>query len=141
MEKIINYDNLRNFCYSNDKLLTESVKGIVLDFKGLGFSNMFNSDSDDAINYAKKGIIYVIPYYNPWAWMNIQTVNFVDEIIGVLINQYNLTESNVKIVSSGESMGGLSALVYCAYPTLIRWWKENLELCASITRRSRSFWR
>lgn len=114
MEKIITYDTLRNYAYSNDKLIETPIKGIVLNFYGLGTAIIHNDDPGDAIDFAKQGIIYVIPYSNPWAWMNKQTVAFVDEIIAVLCEKYKLS-SSVKIVSSGGSMGGLSALVYCRY--------------------------
>jgi dipeptidyl aminopeptidase/acylaminoacyl peptidase len=73
-----------------------------------------NVDPGDALEYAEGGIIYVIPYYNPWSWMNRQAVAYTDEIVSVLCEKYGLSD-NVKIVSTGGSMGGLSALVYCAY--------------------------
>ena len=124
MEKIINYENLRNFAYSNDKLVKGDIKGIVLEFCGLGNMTMHNVDPGDAIEYAEKGIIYVVPYYNPWCWMNQQTVAYVDEIIAVICEKYHLDET-VKIVSTGRSMGGLCALVYCAY--------AKITPCASVT--------
>lgn len=117
MEKIITYEALRSFAYSNDRLIKGEIKGIVLSFYGLGGTAMFNTDPGDAFEYAEKGIIYVMPYYNPWSWMNRQAVAYTDEIISVLCEKYGLDHS-VKIVSTGNSMGGLSALVYCAYAAI-----------------------
>lgn len=114
MEKIITYENLRKFAYSSDRLVDGEVKGIVIRFEGLGALNMLSYNPGIAIDLAKKGIIYVIPYYNPWCWMNESAVKLTDEIIEVLCRKYDLGE-NAKIVSSGLSMGGLSALVYTAY--------------------------
>lgn len=114
MKKIITYETLRNFAYSNDQLIKCKIKGIVLNFYGLGGMTIHSTDPGDALEYAEKGIIYVIPYYNPWSWMNKQAVAYTDEIISVLCEKYGL-DSSVKIVSTGGSMGGLSALVYCAY--------------------------
>lgn len=114
MEKIITYETLRNFAYSNDHLIKGKIKGIVLKFYGLGITKMHDTDPGDALDFAEKGIIYVIPYYNPWSWMNKQAVAYTDEIISVLCKKYNLG-STVKVVSTGDSMGGLSALVYCVY--------------------------
>ena len=114
MEKIITYENLRSFAYSSDKLIEGEIKGIVLSFYGLGGMTIYSKDTGTAIDLAKKGIIYVHPYYNPWSWMNDSAVKLTDEIIEVLCDKYKLGE-NVKIVSSGGSMGGLSALVYTAY--------------------------
>lgn len=114
MQKIINYENLESFTYSNDKQIKGEIKGIVLRFTGLGTALMFDH-SGEMLELAERGIICVSPYYNPWCWMNKQTVNFVDEIVDVLCEKYNLNANSVKIVATGGSMGGLSALVYCVY--------------------------
>lgn len=115
MEKIINYENLRRFAYSNDKSIKGEIKGIAVEFFGLGGMNMYNgADNLEGDYYAKKGILYVVPYNNPWAWMNKQAVSYTDEILDVLFERYNLPEST-PIVSTGGSMGGQSALVYMAY--------------------------
>ncbi len=113
MEKIINYDNLRKFAYVSDKLVIGKIKAIMLDFMGLGGMAMHDSDFGDAKDLAKHGIVVVKPYYNPWCWMNKQAVDYTDEIVDVVINKYDLKD--VKIISTGLSMGGLCALVYCAY--------------------------
>ena len=114
MQKIITYETLRNFAYSNDHCIEGEIRGILLSFRGLGYANMATRDEGDALEYAAKGILYIIPYYNPWAWMNRQTVDYVDEIIDVLCQHYSLPQ-NLKIVSTGGSMGGLCALTYTAY--------------------------
>ncbi len=114
MEKIITYENLRKFAYSNDQLIKRNIKGIVLYFSGLGNMTIHDTDPSEALEYAEKGIIFVVPYYNPWSWMNKQAVAYTDEIISVLCEKYGLS-SSVKIVSTGDSMGGLSSLVYCVY--------------------------
>ena len=114
MEKIITYENLRKFTYVNDTICKRPIKGIVISFFGLGGATMYGSDFADGEFYAEKGILYVVPYNNPWAWMNKQAVSFTDEIIDVLIGKYNLDEK-IPIVSTGGSMGGQSALVYTVY--------------------------
>ena len=114
MEKIITYENLRHFAYSNDHLIKDEIKGIVVGFMGLGGLTMHAGDPGDCIDYAKRGILYVLPYFNPWCWMNRQAVAYTDEILDVIFEKYSLGEE-VKIASTGGSMGGLCALVYCAY--------------------------
>ncbi len=114
MEKIITYENLRSFAYSNDKLIKGKIRGIVLDFYGLGGMHMHSGDFASAKEYARDGILLVIPYTNPWCWMNSSAVAYTDEILDVLFEKYSLP-SDTKIVSSGGSMGGLSALVYTYY--------------------------
>ena len=111
MEKIINYENLRNFAYVNDKIVKMPIKGIVLDFFGLGGQNMYWDDGKYAKFFADYGILWVQPYNNPWAWMNKQAVSYTDEILDVLFEKYGLAQ-NTPVVSSGGSMGGFSALIY-----------------------------
>lgn len=114
MEKIINYENLRNFTYVNDTICKMPIKGIVISFFGLGGMTMYDDDDfTDGELYAEKGILYIVPYNNPWAWMNKQAVKYTDEIIDILIKKFDLDE-NIPIVSTGPSMGGQSALVYTA---------------------------
>lgn len=114
MNKIMTYDNLRNFTYVNDKICTKPIKGIVLSFFGLGGMTMYPNETVEGEFYAEQGILYVVPYNNPWAWMNKQSVAYTDEILDVLFSHYNLDE-NTPIISTGGSMGGLAALVYMVY--------------------------
>ena len=88
MNNIINYENLHQFAYSSDKLISGDIKGIVLYFGGLGSQGMYGEPSYEAERLAKLGIVYVIPYYNPWAWMNKCTIEFVDKIIDIIIEKY-----------------------------------------------------
>lgn len=114
MEKIITYENLRNFAYTNDKIIDGEIKGVVLDFFGLGCQAMYWDETDFGKYLAEKNILFVVPYNNPWAWMNKQAVACTDEILDVLFEKYNLPEST-RVVSSGGSMGGQSALAYTKY--------------------------
>lgn len=75
---------------------------------------MFFEETEDGKRFAEEGILYVVPYQNPWAWQNKQNVSYTDEIIDVLFEEYALPD-DLPIVSTGGSMGGLSALVYMVY--------------------------
>lgn len=114
MEKIITIENMRSFAYCNNQICKKPIIGIVLSFFGLGGAAMYNEETEEGYKFAEKGILYLVPYQNPWAWMNRQTVDYTDELIDVLFKEYDLPES-LPIVSTGGSMGGLSALVYTAY--------------------------
>ena len=74
----------------------------------------FSSDTEKGIDFAENNILYIFPYNNPWCWMNKQAIQMTDEIIDVLFEMYDLPE-NTPIVSTGGSMGGMSAIVYCKY--------------------------
>lgn len=114
MEKIFTLENLHHFAYCNGHICTKPIRGLVIAFFGLGAQDMYSEDTKEGLMYGEKGILYLLPYQNPWAWMNRQTVDFTDELIDVLFKAYDLPE-NLPIVSTGGSMGGLSALVYTAY--------------------------
>ena len=113
MKKIMTHDTLRLFTYSNDTLIQGEIKGIILNFMGLGGATMFE-EQPRGNALAEKGIVYLIPYLNPWNWMNEQAVSFTDELIDVLFEHYNLPAST-PVVSTGGSMGGLCSLVYTKY--------------------------
>lgn len=113
-EKIITMENLRYFAYCNHAICAEPIKGVVLSFFGLGGSDMYDGETDEGRFWAEKGILYLVPYQNPWAWMNRQTAALVDELLDVLFEAYGLPE-NFPVISTGGSMGGLSALVYTTY--------------------------
>lgn len=114
MKNVITYNNLYYFAYSNDKLCRQPIRGLVLDFFGLGTQVMYGEPTEKGREYAEKGIILLIPYNNPWAWMNQQAVKYTDDLTDILFQHYELPET-LPIVSSGGSMGGLSALVYAVY--------------------------
>ncbi len=75
---------------------------------------MYDEDTELGKLYAEKGILLVVPYNNPWAWMNRQAVAYTDELIDVLMEHYHLPET-LPIVSTGGSMGGQSALAYMVW--------------------------
>ncbi len=114
MEKLITYPTLRNFAYSNDKICKKPVRGIALSFFGLGGQTMFDDDPELGVFLAERGIVLLIPYTNPWSWMNRQAVDYADELVDVIMTEYALPEST-PVIACGGSMGGQSALVYTAY--------------------------
>lgn len=114
MEKIITIENLRSFAYCNDSICKRPIKGLAVSFFGLGGTTMYAEDPETGILLAEHGILYVVPYQNPWAWQNRQNIAFTEEILDVLFEAYALPE-DLPIVSTGGSMGGLSALVYMVY--------------------------
>ena len=97
MEKLINCNNIRNFAYVNENICKKPIKGIVVSFYGLGGQDMYAEDTEAGEFWAEKGVLFVVPYGNPWAWMNAQQVSFTDEIIDVLIKKNMPTASSCGI--------------------------------------------
>lgn len=114
MEKLITFDNLRQFCYCNDRICKRPIRGLVLFFPGMNTAKMYDGENENGERFAERGILYVIPYQNPWAWQTEQNMAFAEEILDVLFRTYDLPD-NLPIVSAGQSMGGLGALAYMVY--------------------------
>ena len=114
MEKIITFNTLRNYAYCNERICKRPIRGIVISFFGLRASQMYDEDTDDGLFFADKGILFVIPYTNPWSWMNRQELAYSEEILDVLIQGLHLPE-DIPVTATGMSMGGTAALVYSFY--------------------------
>lgn len=114
MKNVINFENIHNFAYVSDRVCNKPIKGIIIEFSGLGDTRTFNEERSDAIDHGKHGLLFVVPYLNPWSWMNKQSIACTDEIIDIIFEHLNLPE-NTPIVAIGGSMGGQSALVYSRY--------------------------
>lgn len=114
MEKIINSNNVQMFAHTNEELIKGKINGIMLSFHGLNNTTMINEHAEPEMFCADNGILYVFPYYDPWGWMNVADVKYVDDIIDAIIEKFGLP-NEIKIASTGGSMGGLSALVYTKY--------------------------
>lgn len=113
MEKIITAENIRSFAYINDKACKRPIRGIAVEFFGLGGQQMFSEDTERGIQLGEKGILYFIPYLNPWAWMNGFAVKETDAILEAIEEKFQI--KGLPLISTGGSMGGLSSLIYTRY--------------------------
>lgn len=114
MEKIITNENLHYFAYTNEKIIKGSIKGIVIDFFGLGGMAMYHQDTETGKFFAENNVLFINPYTNPWGWMNKDEVRLSDEIIDTLMAKYSLNDKT-PLVAIGGSMGGLACIVYTKY--------------------------
>lgn len=112
MKPVINKDNIKSFAYVNTNELTDQPLAIVVEFRGLGSTMMYDT-TERGVKFSDCNILYVIPYLNPWNWMNMESIIEIDEIIDVLKEMYN--DPDLKVISTGMSMGGLCSLVYPFY--------------------------
>lgn len=113
MKKVINAENVRMFAYVNDGICRRPIKGIAVDFMGLGGQSRFDEDTSVGKRMAEQGMLYVVPYLNPWAWMNPQAVRTTDEIVDAVLERCGVED--IPLVSAGGSMGGQQALIYARY--------------------------
>lgn len=115
MNKIITWDNLDSFSYTNRAMIEGTPKAVLVSFMGLGGAvTHFGAQTTEGIMWAEKNVLFVLPYNNPWNWMNRQAIAYTDEIVDVIFEHYGFDEST-PVISSGGSMGGQAALVYTRY--------------------------
>lgn len=111
MENVVKFENIRSFAYVNDGVCARPIRGIVLNFLGLGSTAMYSEETAEGEFYGARGLLYIVPYLDPWAWMNRAAVRLTDEIVAAVTEEFG----ELSVLSSGGSMGGLSAIVYTAY--------------------------
>ena len=118
MKEYINAETIRYYAKTNERFLRR-VKGVCLEFPGLGGGSCLGGtddlgdyDTDFAVRAANAGVLLAYVYTGPWSWMNIGAVLIADAVVDAILEKYRL--SDVPVVVSGGSMGGLGALIYAA---------------------------
>ena len=106
--------NIDSFAWTSASYIKSEIKAVCLSFHGLGNTQLKNRAEVSELELASHGILTVFPYYGPWSWMNDEAIAFVDDIVEIVYDKYGLRES-VPLLSTGGSMGGLSALIYTCY--------------------------
>lgn len=110
----MNMERIKQFAWIGDEYLCGEIKAVVLAFHGLGYSGMKNGPDTVELEWARAGCLVVFPYYGPWSWMNREARAFVDELVEAIYENYSLGRE-IPLISTGGSMGGLSALLYSRY--------------------------
>jgi len=116
--QFINEQTLSFYANTNEEVLTLPVKGIVVEFPGLGGSSCLGGNIDmGAYNiywterFGEKGIIVTYMFPGPWSWGNKGAVRMADAVISALIKKYNLPD-DIPVAVCGGSMGGLGSLMF-----------------------------
>ena len=111
MEKLMTVENLRNFAYLNENALKLPLRGMILSFAGCGGMEWFTEDTARGKFFGERGILYVLPYNNPWNWMNKQAVEYTNEVLDVVHKKYSAL-ARLPMAITGLSMGGCDAMIY-----------------------------
>lgn len=103
---------ISDVAWTGEAYLGGPIKAIVYRFAGLnGTREMKTAPEHGELEWAQAGGLVVYPYYNPWAWMNGDTVAFLDELAEALRERHHLAQ-DTPIIATGGSMGGHAALTY-----------------------------
>ncbi len=115
----ITADTVNRFCNTNEALLKNAPKALVLEFPGLGGNSCLGGVMNYSVynnvytrRFAEKDILVAYLFTGPWSWGNKSAIKIADGVVDALLEKHSM--SNVPIVVSGGSMGGQSALIYCA---------------------------
>lgn len=120
-KNFINRDTYQSFANTNEKLIAQPVKGIVVEFPGLGGSSclggsidMRSYDYEPATEYAENGILIAYMFPGPWSWGNKGAIRMADAVVDAIFEQYNL-KADTPVAVCGGSMGGLGAMMYAIH--------------------------
>lgn len=115
----ITKDNAGLFCNTNGALLKNAPEALVLEFPGLGGGSCLGGVMDFSVydngytkRFAEKDILIAYLFTGPWSWGSRAAVNIADSVVDALLEKYGVRD--VPVVVCGGSMGGQSALIYCA---------------------------
>ena len=111
MDKAFLKAHFERFCYTNGELLHGDIHGVALCFTGLGHIANPSEDMAEAPAAAERNILYITPCYNPWSWMNRETVGFVDMLVEIAMEKWDIPK-DAPVGVYGRSMGGYSVFHY-----------------------------
>jgi len=103
---------LDKLAWLNSEYVRPPISGIVLRFPGPGSSGI-KSDPDYSydLEWGHFGALTVLPYQDPWGWMNPSVLHFTDDLVEAIRYRHHLGPE-VPLLSTGASMGGHAALLY-----------------------------
>ena len=108
----MNKSLIKDVAWTGEDYLGSPIKAIILRFSGLGGTEGMKTSADpQELEWANAGGLVVLPYHNPWAWMNRAAIDFVDELIDAILAKSGLP-ATLPIIATGGSMGGHGALTY-----------------------------
>lgn len=119
-KQFINPETISFYANTNEKFLAGSVKGIILEFPGLGGGSCLGGSMDRseyaseyAKDFAKNGIILAYLFPGPWSWGNKGAIRMADAVVSAIAEKYALPD-NFPLAACGGSMGGVGCLLYAA---------------------------
>ena len=112
---------LERFAYAAFPSAGSAPRGVVVHFMGLGSQWQAREEDgphglerEGAAAATAAGAVFVVPYLDPWNWMNAAACAETDRILDLVFEKAGLP-ADAPVVSTGGSMGGLCALAWPRY--------------------------
>ncbi len=107
-------ETLQHFAFVNLDALEQPVRGVLLNCHGFGDESTFQTSPRPGTDLGKEGIVYIFPYYSPWAWCNDAAISYIDEVLDTVFSMLSLPPETPFMITGG-SMGGLTAMIYSIF--------------------------
>ena len=98
----INKDTLNYFARTNEKVLTGPIRGVVLEFPGLGGGSCMGGvdavgeyTAAYGLRCGRENILLAYVFTGPWSWMNDSAVKITDAVVDAIWERYGLTMMSV----------------------------------------------
>ena len=121
LRECIHKDSLNYFARTNEMVLTGPVRGVVLEFPGLGGGSCMGGvdavgpyTDTYGLRCGRENILLAYVFTGPWSWMNDSAVRIADAVTEAIWDRYGLSDQT-PLISTGGSMGGTGALLFARY--------------------------
>ena len=123
MTPLKNISEIKKYCRANWEYIEGPIRSVVVEFQGLNrLEYLVQPSCQLELELASENILYVIPYTDPWGWMNETQAQYTDWLLERLFELLSI-DRNVPVISTGYSMGGLGALMYPVFS------RHNVSAC------------
>lgn len=117
-KKFINAETFLSYCNTNEEVLTQPVKAVLVEFPGLdgsscigGTRQMQSYNYEPGITFGKDGILMAFMFPGPWSWGNRGAVRMADAVVDAIFEKYNLP-ADTPVGVCGGSMGSVGAMMF-----------------------------
>ena len=107
-------ETLSDYAFVNLDTLKRPIKGVIMNCHGFTDESTFTSSPRFARDLGEQGVVYIFPYYSPWAWCSDSTLSYMEQVLDTVFSMLSLPDDTPFMISGG-SMGGMTAMLYSVY--------------------------
>ena len=103
-----------DYAWIGSECVLGPVRRVVLRFRGLGDGGLKSAPDEEDKALGAAGSLCITPYCGPWSWSNDKAVALADAVLDAVFQHMPL-RPDTPVISTGGSMGGLAALMFCVF--------------------------